>query len=445
MSRPPASRAEIFGWAMYDFANSSYTTVIITVVYAVVFPRVIVGDAPDFALGNLLWSLSLAASYGLVVLTLPVLGTMMDELGHRKAFLFGSTVVTVLATAALVLAAPGAVWLAMLLVVVSNWGFSVGESFVAAFLPDLGPPDALGRISGLAWGLGYIGGLCCTAVVLFGLGPAELDNWHRLRWIGPVTAGFFALASVPTFVWLRDRRPGRTLGGAGGFTRSLRTAARRGFGRLATTAREAGQLRDLATFLVSYFFAMAGLSIVVAFAFVYGDQVIGWSTRIQQFTFVVTQLSAAAGALAFGWLQGRIGDKTTYMLTLGVWVLAVLAIHGSPDITRVLGAAGVPATAEQVFVGVGGVAGLCLGATQSAGRTLVALFSPPDRVGEMFALWGVFAKLSAVVGLLAVGALQAWFGLRNAVLICGLFFAAALVVASAVDTARGRAAASRLT
>lgn len=439
MVPPRAARSEIFGWAMYDFANSSYTTVIVTVVYAVVFPRVIVGDAPDFTRGNLLWSLSLAASYGLVVLTLPVLGAIMDELGRKKAFLFASTVVTVVATAGLALAPPGAVGLAMLLLVLSNWGFSVGESFVAAFLPDLGPPEALGRISGLAWGLGYVGGLTCTAIVLFGLGPAEVDNWGRLRWIGPITAVFFTVAALPSFLLLRDRGPRRRL--RGDALRVVASAGRRAFGRLATTAREAGRLRDLATFLVSYFFAMAGLSVVVAFAFVYGDQVVGWSPAIQQLTFVVTQLTAAAGALGFGWLQGRIGDKPTYVLTLGVWVLAVLAIHGTPSITAALGAMGVPVGAEQVFVGVGAVAGLCLGATQSAGRTLVALFSPPSRTGEMFALWGVFGKLSAVVGLVAVGTLQAWFGLQNAVLVCAAFFAVALVVAAAVDTGRGRAAA----
>src|SRR5690606_21024961 len=126
-----------------------------------------------------------------------------------------------------------------------------------------------------------------------------------------VTAAFFAVAALPTFLLVRERGVPRRPPGRG----LLRGAVSRGFGRLAETAREAGRLRDLVTFLISYFFAMAGLSVVVAFAFVYGDQVIGWSVGIQQLTFVVTQLAAAGGALGFGWLQGRIGDKATYMLT----------------------------------------------------------------------------------------------------------------------------------
>ncbi|MEQ1507609.1 MAG: MFS transporter, partial [Myxococcota bacterium] len=148
-----ASRSEVVGWAMYDFANSSYTTVIVTVYYAVVFPKIVVGDART---GNLLWSVALSISYGLVVLTLPVLGAWMDHVGHKKRFLLASTVITVVATAGLALAGPGATALAMVLVIVSNYGFSIGESFVASFLPDLGPSSLLGRISGAAWALGYV-------------------------------------------------------------------------------------------------------------------------------------------------------------------------------------------------------------------------------------------------------------------------------------------------
>lgn len=435
MSSAPASRAEIFGWAMYDFANSSYTTVIVTVVYAVVFPRLIVGDGPDFALGNLLWSVTLAASYGLVVLTLPVLGALMDQVGRKKTFLLASTWVTVGATAALGLAPPGSVALAMALVIVSNWAFSVGESFVASFLPELAPPDRLGTISGIAWGFGYVGGLVSTAIVLFGLGPAELENWSRLRFIGPVTAAFFLIAALPTFLLLKDRSQPRPVEG------SPWTA---GFRQIAETAREARRYRDLMVFFLSYFFAMAGLSVIIAFAFVYGDQVVRWRPMTQQAMFVLTQIAATVGALLFRGLQGRIGDKATYMLTLLVWLIAVGAIWGTEPLTDALRGAGLAVDAEQVFLGVGAIAGLCLGATQSAGRTLVALFSPPERTGEFFALWGVFGKLAAVVGLLAVGLLQSWFGLSNAVLICGLFFASAFVIAGFVDATRGRNVASQV-
>jgi len=429
-----ASRAEVFGWAMYDFANSSYTTVIITVCYSVVFPRLIVGDAPDYRLGNLLWSVALSISNLLVVFTLPVLGAIMDQVGHRKAFLLASTVLTAAATAALALAGPGDVVLAMVLVVIGAYGFALGESFIASFLPDLGDPEDLGRISGMAWGLGYVGGLMSTALVLFGLGPAELDNMARQRWIGPLTAGWFVLASLPTFLLLRDRSTGEG-------TVDLR-AIRHGVAQLLGTARTLARYRDLATFLVSYLFAMAGLSIVISFAFIYGDQVIGWSNSTKAGMFVVTQVTATAGALGFGWLQPRIGDKLTYALTLFVWLLSVALIWATPRLSATARELIDPAIGdEHVFLGVGALAGLCIGATQSSSRTLIALFAPADKVGEFFGLWGVFGKLAAVVGLLSLGALQSVLGLQNGVLVTGVFFLAALAILVGVDAQRGRQAA----
>ncbi|HPV41338.1 MAG TPA: MFS transporter, partial [Spirochaetota bacterium] len=153
-----ASGKEIFGWAMFDFANSSYTTVIITVVFCVIFPKLIVGDGPEFRLGNLLWSVSLSISYFIVLLTAPLFGAIMDYTAAKKKFLFGSYLLTVLATAALVFVSPGSIILAMVLVILSNIGFSYSESFVSSFLPDLGPPEDLeARHEGFAVGKADIG------------------------------------------------------------------------------------------------------------------------------------------------------------------------------------------------------------------------------------------------------------------------------------------------
>ena len=202
---PRAPGREIFGWAMFDFANSSYTTVIVTVVFSVIFPRLVVGDAPDYRLGDLLWSVALAVSYGLVVVTAPVLGAIIDFRAAKKRFLFGSYVITVAATALLYFVSPGQVLLGVLLVIVSNYGFSVGESFASSFLPDLGPTEELGKISGYAWGLGYVGGIACTGLVLAVVGDQSLENFERVRLVGPITALFFLVAAIPTFVFLRER------------------------------------------------------------------------------------------------------------------------------------------------------------------------------------------------------------------------------------------------
>jgi MFS transporter, UMF1 family len=150
-----ASRKEIFGWAMFDFANQAYTLLIITVIFGDLFTRVIVGDVENhYRLGNLLWSLALSASYLLVVVTVPVFGAIMDFSGTRKHFLFASYLLTVIATAALYFVAPGYIFLGMLLIVISNYAYSMGESFISSFLPDLGRPEDFVKISGFGWALG---------------------------------------------------------------------------------------------------------------------------------------------------------------------------------------------------------------------------------------------------------------------------------------------------
>src|SRR5512145_2086729 len=131
------SRKELFGWAMFDFANSSYTTVIITIVFCNVFISVIVGDGPEFRMGNLLWSVALSISYLVVLATSPLLGAIMDFTGAKKRFLLMSWLLTVFATAALYFVKPGFIIPCMILIFLSNIGFSYSEAFVSSFLPGL--------------------------------------------------------------------------------------------------------------------------------------------------------------------------------------------------------------------------------------------------------------------------------------------------------------------
>ncbi|RME91637.1 MAG: MFS transporter [Verrucomicrobia bacterium] len=431
-STPPASRREIFGWAMFDFANSSYTTVIVTVVYCVTFTRLVVGPGADggFELGNLLWSVALAVSYGLVVLTAPVLGAVMDYSAAKKKFLFASYLVTVLGTAALGLAGPGHYLWAMLLLVVSNYGFAAGESFASSFLPDLGPREQLGRISGFAWGLGYFGGLTSTLLVMK-LGAGDATDFSRARWAGPITAAFFLVAAIPTFLWLRERGRPRPLPPG-------ETHLGIGFRRLAGTCRALGRFRDLAVFLVSMFFAMAGLAIIVSFAFLYGDQVLRWSDASRVWMFVLTQLTAAGGAMFFGWVQDRIGAKRTYQITLVWWLVCVLAIW---QVERLAGWLPGGWSAERLFLVLGCVAGAGIGAVQSAARAMVGILAPRSRAGEFFGFWGMSGKLAAIFGLVGFGLLQYRIGLRYAVLFCAALFLAAWLAALPVDEQRGRATA----
>ncbi len=434
MSSLPAPQKEIFGWAMFDFANQGYTLLIITVIYGDLFTRIIVGDAAgDYRLGNLLWSLALAASYALVVLTAPVLGAIIDFSATRKKFLFASYLLTVISTSLLYFVAPGYILLAMVLLVVSNYAYSIGESFIASFLTDLGKPEDLGKISGFGWALGYVGGLVATAVALLFLGEVSLDNFARIRWVGPFAGGFFLVAAIPTFIWLKERGRGRRLP-------RPRQYLFLGFRRVRRTSVQLRQLRDLALLFASIFFAMCGIYIIIAFTFIYGAQVIRWDESVRVMMFVIVQITATLGALGFGFVQDRIGAKVTYVMTLLLWILAIILIYLTPDLAAwAVQLFGWDWQAQYVFLGVGCVAGTCLGSTQSAGRALVGLLSPRDKAAELFGFWGMFSKAAAIVGLVGIGLLQVAFGLQASILFCAVLFAAALFIALAINEARGRA------
>ncbi|HKL15192.1 MAG TPA: MFS transporter [Balneolaceae bacterium] len=433
---PRASKKEIFGWAMFDFANQAYTLLIITVIFPVLFTTVIVGDAEsDYRLGNLLWSVALGLSYFMVVLSGPVFGAIMDYSALKKRFLFLSYMLTIVATTLLYFVEPGMIVLGVTLIIISNFAYATGENFIAAFLTSLGPPKDLGKISGFGWALGYIGGLCSAGFVIVYLGDTTAENFDRIRWVGPFAAVFFMLAAIPTFVWLKE--PGRRKALPEG--ESLLSM---GFIRLGRTIREVRQYWDLAVFLVSVFFAMAGIYIVISFAFIYGDQIVKWDESVRILMFIIVQITAAAGAVVFGFIQDKIGAKLTYNLTLGLWFLAVFGIWGVTDLTVWVNSVfATDIEAQYMFLYIGVLAGLSLGSSQSASRALVGIFSPEEKSAEFFGFWGLSNKLAGVFGIIGLGLLQAQFGLQTSVLFCAALFLMGIIVNVFVNEQRGRQAA----
>ena len=421
---------------MFDFANQSYTLLIITVIFPVLFTTVIVGDAEqDYRLGNLLWSVALGVSYFIVVLSGPVFGAIMDYSALKKKFLFYSYTLTIVSTTMLYFVEPGLVVLGVTLIIISNFAYAIGENFIAAFLPSLGPPSDLGKISGFGWALGYIGGLFSAGFVIVYLGEPTADNFDRIRWVGPFAALFFMLAAIPTFIWVKEPGARKPLPKG-------ETFYSMGFKRLGETLKMVSMFKDLTVFLVSVFFAMAGIYIVISFAFIYGDQIVKWDESVRVLMFIVVQITAAIGAFAFGFIQDKIGAKLTYNLTLGLWFIGVMGIWGVTDITNWLNSTfGQEYEVQYVFLNIGVIAGLSLGSSQSASRALVGLFTPEQKSAEFFGFWGLANKIAGVVGIIGIGLLQAEFGLHQSVLFCAFLFLAAIIVCLFVNERRGEEAA----
>ena len=413
---------EIWAWAMYDFANSGYTTVVLTAVFNAYFVAVVAGNAPwaTFA-----WTAALSFSYALVILTAPVIGAYADLRANKKRLLLFTTVGCVLGTAALALAGPGDLAIAVLCVVVSNFFFATGCDLIAAFLPELARGRNLGKVSGWGWSLGYVGGLVTLGACLAYVSWAQAAG-HTAAQFVPVTmlitAALFALASLPTFALLRERALPQPLNAEASLVRAA-------FARLADTLRHAARYQDLRRFLLCIVFYQAGVQTVITLAAIYAAQGMGFNARDTLVLVLVVNVTAALGAFFFGNVQDRLGHVRTIAITLAGWIATVL-IAWSAD-TRAL------------FWIAANLAGLCLGASQSAGRALVGYLSPKTRRAEFFGLWGLATNLSSILGPITYGAVS-WISQGNhrlAMLITGVFFVLGLLILHGVDAGRGRRAA----
>lgn len=413
----PPSRREIFGWAMFDFANSSYTTVIVTVAFGVYFTRLV---APA-GQGDALWSWGIALGNLFVLLLSPIVGAIADDSGRKKLFLFFTYALCICGTAALWFAVPGRAGLALTLFVISFIGFSFGENLAGSFLPEISTPANIGKISGLGWGLGYFGGLASLALVYPLLkGDFVLENLESLRLAWVVVALFFLLAALPTFLFLRERAPRGTS--------TVLQYVRDGFLRLGETARSARHFSELVRFLCVFFLYSAGLTSVIAFAGIFAANTLGFTSKELFLLFILLQISSAGGALSFGAIQDRLGAPRTIQITLGLWVLVCVGAY----LVHTKGA----------FWGVALCAGLGIGSLQSASRALVGLFAPPEKSAEFFGLWGLAGKAAYMVGPLLFGLISSGTGSqRVAMLSTAAFFVLGLIGMGFINERRGLAAA----
>ena len=419
---PGVRPREVLAWAMYDFANSGYTTVVITAVYNAYFVAVVAGNA---SWATLAWTLTLAASQLLIMLTAPVIGAYADLRAAKKRLLAATTAGCVVFTAALALTGPSSLVLAMAFVTASAYFFGTGENLIAAFLPEIADSEALGTISGWGWALGYVGGLLALGLCLAYVTWAQSQGQAATQYVPVtmlITAGFFAVAALPTFLVLRERAVPQPTDPQHRFVRDS-------FLRLAHTMRHASRYRDLARFLVCITVYQAGVQTVVALAAIYAQEALKFSTQDTITMILAVNVTAALGALAFGQVQDRLGHVRTLALTLLLWIATIVCAW--------------LAEGRLLFWVAANLAGLALGASQSAARALVGYLSPESRRAEFFGLWGFAVKLSSIIGPVSYG-LVTWVSRgdhRLAILVTGAFFVVGLAILGTVDVPRGRRAA----
>lgn len=416
------SRREVFAWASLDFANSGYTTVVLTAVFNAYFVSTVMGDSHA---ATFVWTTVLAASYLLVMVTAPLIGAYADLRARKKMFLIWATAGCVVATALLATVGPGMWWWAALLLVVSNLCYATHQDMTAAFLPELARPEALGRVSGYGWAWGYLGGLLALGLSLAWVAIAQARDMNAQALMGGTmlaTAMLFLLAGWPALRLVRDRAV--PLAHAQNW--SLRQWLSASWGRLIETWRASTQQPDLRRFLLCVVVYHAGVQTVITLAAVYAQQVMGFSMTQTIALILIVNITAAVGAWLFGFFQDRLGHTKGLTVALLSWLaMVVLAWQ---------------ATTIEMFWLAANFAGLAMGASQSGARAAMAYLARPGREAETFGLWGVAVNLSAILGPLSYG-LVTWLtgnAHRVAMLATGTFFLVGLALLFRVDFVRGR-------
>jgi UMF1 family MFS transporter len=372
--------------------------------------------------GSLLWGVAISVSMIVSGLISPWLGAIADHEATKKRWLLLFTIVCIVPTGMLALVGPGDLWAGTLLFVVANVGFAAGNGLYNAFLSELSDDQHVGRLSGYGYALGYAGGLIslliCLPLLSGGFGPGH-EGTFRTSFL--VTAAFYAIFSLPTFLWLRERaaaipRPPGV------------SAARIGWERLRETFRHVRRLRELFKFLAAFLVYNDGIETVIYFSSIYAVSVLGFTMLETVWLFMAVQVTALAGSLAFGHVTDRIGARRTIVITLLLWCAVVAAAFA--------------ATTKGQFWVIAVVAGIGLGSNQAASRGLMRLFVPAGRDAEFYGFFSICGKFSSLVGPMVYGLVASLAkSQRVAILSVLLFFAAGMALLLLVDVEQGRRAA----
>ncbi len=425
MKQPTTSRRTIWSWALFDFANSPFTTLVVTFIYAAYFTG---GLATDEAHGTVLWSRGVTVTALFVAFLSPILGAVADRGGFRKRFLAISTVVCIVATTALYWFEADRMMTALVVFVIANIAFEMGMVFYNAFLPDIAPPGKIGRVSGYGWALGYGGGLLALVVALVALVFPEqplfgfaTEGGQNIRASNLLVAAWLAIFSLPLFLWVpEDRSAVSHSGSLWGNT----------FGQLRRTFVEIRGYRQIARFLFARLLYNDGVVTIFAFGGIYAAGTFGFGFEKLVVFGIVLNVTAGLGAFGFGYLDDRLGAKLTIQCSnVGLIVATVIAVL-SPS--------------ETWFWIAGMMVGIFSGPNQSASRSMMGRFVPPEKENEFFGFFAFSGKATAFLGPLLLGVITDATGSQRAgVSVVAVLLLLGAIFLTRVDEREGELVAAR--
>lgn len=389
---------QIISWCLFDFANSSYSAVIASVIFPVYFTSYIAGN--EHGLGDLWWGRAISLSMVIVVLTSPFLGGIADFSGLRKRLLILYSVICITSVALLSLLKKGMVIEGFFLITIANIGMEGGLVFYNSFLPEIAPREYQGRVSSWGYGIGYLGSI--SSLLL----SVPLLNTGNINYAWLMVSLFFILFSIPAFLYLpADKKTGLRVSSAA--TEGLRFSIR--------GLKKIWFQRETRKFLIAYLIYEDGVNTVIVFSSIFAATTLGFKERELITLFILVQVTALIGSFLMARPIDYIGPKKSVSVSLIMWTtVSLLAFFINK---------------KEYFWIIAIIAGLGLGTIQAASRAFYTQFIPQGNETEYFGVYAMIGKSSAIIGPLLFGYISAATGSqRPAILFVSIFFMLGLVI-----------------
>ena len=378
----------IFTWSLYDFANQPYPTIIITFIYSNFFTKTLAADYPN---GDVMWLFAISICAIIIAILSPFMGAIADRSGYRKTYLIFCTWICVFSTLFLYFPMPGQIFFALILVIISNAAFEMGQVFCNSYLPDIAPKEKIGRISGYGWSLGYFGGLAALAVcyIVFYASPTptnpitgnllNTETFEHIRAMPIFIAIWFAIFSVPTFIYLKDRKVDKT----------KKASIKKSYEELSKTFKEIKKYKNIVRFLIARMLYNDAILTIFGFGGIYAGEKYGWDAGMMLMFGIILNIGAGSGAFLFGFLDDKIGAKRTIQISNYAIFIAVIIAILAP-------------TVEWFWI-AGIIMGIASGPNQSASRSLMGRIIPKGKTNEFYGFYAFSGKATSFAGFLLLG------------------------------------------
>jgi MFS transporter, UMF1 family len=417
-------RSEIIAWCMYDWANSAYSTIYITVLVLYLQGAVLKGDAGLTAWG---WGIGLT-TLACAILS-PIFGAIADAHANKRTWLFVTTMLGAGASALMFFGTPERPWFFTAMFLVANLNYELVQSFYNAFLPEIADDKRMSEVSSWGYGTGYVGGglMLVIALVLVKYGESwglPTENYFLPRLSLLVMGIWWGVFSLPMLLVVRDRAAPRRAG------MSLVQTALTGLREVKGTLVEIRRYRMLTIFLIGFLIFNDGVMTVISQASVYAKNKFEMTDEDLIPVFLMIQFVALPGAVFLGWFANKIGQKNALHICLSVWV--VVLVSGF-----------LIQTTAQFWV-MAALTALVMGGTQSVSRTIMGLMTPEDRTGEFFGFFNLSGKAFSMLGPIMFTEILKCTGSANwAILSLLVFFVVGWAIIAPLNVARGQREAGK--